>query len=101
MFNNYNIRYISKCLESIFQKVKNTSPPKNTKLINIKNINTINSLIIYYSLVSSVFAAFAPVLLPDPNMSSHEKLSVKSAGNSPMPIAKPPLFLFPKKPPLF
>jgi hypothetical protein len=96
------------------QKVRNTSPPKNTKLINMKSIRMPKSLYSYYSLVSSVFPWFAPSFAfppniwrrrvvasgPDPKMSSQVKFRVNSAGNRPIPIMKPPLpLLLPNKPP--
>ena len=94
------------------QKVRNMSAPKKIELMNIKNISTNRSLWSCCSLDSSVFVLFPPSLgtpnkflflaaepAPCPKMSSHVKLRVNSAGNRPMPIMKPPLWLlFPNKP---
>lgn len=98
------------------QKVRKTSPPKKTKLMNMKNIKMQRSLYSCCSLVSSVFAPSAPPFSllppnmclmrvvasgPDPKISSHVKFSVNRAGNKPMPIMKPPppLLCSPDPPP--
>ena len=81
------------------QNVRNTSPPKKTKLMNMKNIKMQSSLYNCYSLDSSLFAPFAPGAFPDPKMSSHVKFKENKAGNSPIPIMKPPPFyLLPNNP---
>ena len=84
-----------------FQNVKNTSPPKKTKLMNMKNMNISSSLCSCCSLVSSLLLLFAPPAAPlptllEPKMSSHVKFNVNKAGNSPKPITNP-FCLLPKK----
>ena len=75
-----------------YQKVRKTSPPKKTKLMNMKNMKISNNLCNYYSLVSSIpFPALgaAPFELFEPKISSQVKLSVKRAGKRPRPITNP------------
>ena len=81
------------------QNVKKTSPPKNTKLMNIKNININNNLYNCYSLLSSLLFPLAcayPLGLFDPNISSQVNPNVNNPGNNPNPIMNP-LWLLPKK----
>ena len=74
----------------LFQKVRNTSPPKNTKLMNMKNIKINNNLCNCCSLDSSLLLLLPPPpTLFDPKISSHEKFKVNNAGNNPKPITNP------------
>jgi len=98
-------------LRRMLQKTKNTSLPKRVKDRNTKNMNIIRNLYRFDSVVSSVLpelgppAAFPPgAALFGPKISSHVKLRVNNAGNSPSPITKPPcefpnrLLLLPNNP---
>ena len=76
----------------LFQNVRNRSPPKKTKLMNIKNMNINSNLYSYCSRLSSLFDAFAPfprLLLFGPKISSQVKFSVNKAGKIPSPITNP------------
>ena len=85
-------------LEKKFQKTRKTSPPKHTKLTNMKKTNRNRNFCTFPSYVSSLLPALGPwaAALPFgpglfyPNMSSHVKLRVNRAGNKPSPITNPP-----------
>lgn len=83
----------------MLQNTRNTSLPNSVKERNMKNTKIMRNFCKFYSVVSSGLPELGPPWAPPgaalfgPKISSHVKLRVKSAGNKPKPMTKPPFWL--------